>query len=168
MLLSTEFRDPDAAAAAIQALSNEGFDKRSMDVFSTEPVEFEPGVLDRRSHMSLLAVAGAIVNTFLAATFMFWTQLDYPLVTGGMPLTSYWAVGVIIFEMAMAGAIAGTVAAFLWESGLLRGVRKQPVPKLRDDAIFLRLRCDERQASQARETLIGAGAAEVTTLEEAS
>jgi hypothetical protein len=99
---------------------------------------------------------------------MFWTQRDYPLVTGGMPLTSYWAVGVIIFEMAMAGAIAGTVLAFVWESGLWRGARRQPVPKLRDDSIILRVRCDQPRASQARETLIGAGAAEVTSLEEGS
>jgi hypothetical protein len=168
MLLSTAFSEPRAAAAAIEALSSEGFDKRSMDVFSTEPVEFEPGVLDRRSHMSVAAVAGAIVNTLLATVFMFWTQRDYPLVTGGMPLTSYWAVGVIVFEMAMAGAIAGTVAAFLWESGLLRRPRKQPVPKLRDDAVFLRLRCDEPRVTRARETLLSAGAAEVTVMEEGS
>jgi hypothetical protein len=168
MLLTTEFRETHAAAAAIEALASEGFDKRSMEVFSTEPVEFEPGVLDRRSHMSVLAVAGAIFNTFLATVFMFWTQRDYPLVTGGMPLTSYWAVGVIIFEMAMAGAIAGTVLAFVWESGLLRGARRQPVPKLRDDSIILRVRCDGPRASQAREVMIGAGAAEVTSLEEGS
>jgi hypothetical protein len=166
MLLSAEFRDPHAAAAAIQALSGRGFDKRSIDVFSTQPVEFEPGVLDRPSRMSLLAVAGAIVNAILATSFMFWTQRDYALVTGGMPLTSYWAVGVIIFEMAMAGAIAGTVAAFLWEGGLLRGGGKQSVPVVRDDAIHLRLRCSEAEASHARETMLNAGAADVTPLEE--
>jgi hypothetical protein len=85
-----------------------------------------------------------------------------------MPLTSFWAVGVIIFEMAMVGAIGGTMAAFLWESGLLRGGRTQPVPVLRDGAIYLRLRCGEPQASQARETMLNAGAAEVMPLEESS
>ena len=168
MLLSAEYREPRAVAATIQALSGEGFDRRSMEVFSTKPVEFEPGVLDRPSRMSFLAVAGAVVNACLATAFMFWTQQDYPLVTGGMPLTSYWAVGVIIFEMAMAGAIAGTVAAFLWESGLLRAGRKQPVPVLRDGAICLRLRCGEPQASQARQTMLNAGAAEVHPLKESS
>lgn len=166
MLLSAEFREPRTAAAAIEALSVEGFDKRAMDVFSTEPVEFGPGVLDRRSHMSLLAVAGGIVNAFLATTFIFWTQRNYPLVTGGMPLTSYWAVGVIIFEMAMAGAIAGTVAAFLWESGLLRGRRRLPVPASRDEAIYLRLQCDESGASRASETMTRAGAVEIKPLGE--
>ncbi len=166
MLLSTEFSEPHEAAAAIEALSSEGFDKHAMEVFSTEPVEFEPGVLDRRSHMSVFAVGGGIVNMLLATSFTFWTQRDYPLVTGGMPITSYWAVGVIIFEMAMAGAVAGTIVAFLWESGLLRGSRKQPVPELRDDVIFLRLRCDDPRAAQARDTLLRAGAVEVTLLEE--
>lgn len=165
MLLSAEFREPHAAAAAIKALSSEGFDKGSMDVFSAKPVEFHAGVLDRPSRMSAIAVGGAIVNGFLATAFMFWTQQDYPLITGGMPLTSYWAVGVIIFEMAMAGAIAGTIAAFLWESGLFGGSRKQPVPKLEDDIVYLRVECDETQVSQASETLSQAGAVTVAPLE---
>jgi hypothetical protein len=166
MLLSAEFREPHSVAAAIEALAGGGFDKHAIDLFSTEPVEFEAGLLDRPSRMSLLAVGGAIVNAFLATTFMFWTQRDYPLETGGMPLTSYWAVGVIIFEMTMAGAIAGTVAAFLWESGLLRGAKKQPVPRLRDDTIFLRLSCDEPRASLATEMLARAGAVDVKPLGE--
>jgi hypothetical protein len=166
MLLNAEFREPRAAAAAIEALAGEGFDKHGMDVFSTEPVEFEPGVLDRPSRMSLLAIAGALLNAFLATSFMFWSQRDYPLITGGMPLTSYWAVGVIIFEMTMAGAIAGTVVAFLLESGLLRGARKQPIPPLRDDAVYLRLRCDEPRISRASELLLHAGAVAVQPLGE--
>ncbi|MEX2301823.1 MAG: quinol:electron acceptor oxidoreductase subunit ActD [Bryobacterales bacterium] len=165
MLLSAEFREPHAVASAIEALSNEGFDKGAMDVFSAKPVEFHPGVLDRRSFMSPLAVAGAIFNTLLATVFMFWTQRDYPLITGGMPVTSYWAVGVIIFEMAMAGAIAGTMAAFLWESGLFSGARKQPAPTPQDEVVYLRLQCNEPQASRASETMIQAGAIAVKPLE---
>jgi hypothetical protein len=168
MLLSAEFREPEAAAAAIEALASQGFDKRAMDVFSAKPVEFHAGVLDRPSYMSALAVAGAIFNTLLATVFMFWTQQDYPLITGGMPLTSFWAVGVIIFEMAMAGAIAGAMAAFLWESGLFSGARKQPSPTPQDGVVYLRLRCDEPQASRASETMTQAGAVGVKPLEAAA
>jgi hypothetical protein len=168
MLLSAEFREPHAAAAAIEALASEGFDKRAMDVFSAKPVEFHGGVLDRRSRMSAIAVAGAIVNAVLATSFMFWTQQDYPLITGGMPLTSFWAVGVIIFEMAMGGAIAGTVAAFLWESDLFGSARKRPVPAPKDDVVYLRLLCDEPQASRASETMTQAGAIAVKPLEAAA
>ena len=57
MWLSAEFREPRAAAAAIKALSSEGFDKGSMDVFSTKPVEFDRGVLDRPSRMSAIAAS---------------------------------------------------------------------------------------------------------------
>jgi hypothetical protein len=167
MLLSAEFRESQAAAAAIEALSSAGFEKGAIDVFSARPVEFEHGVLDRPSRMSMLAVAGAIFNMFLATAFMFWTQQDYPLITGGMPVTSYWAVGVIIFEMAMAGAIAGTVAAFLWESGLFGRARKLPVPALRDGVVYVRLQCSEPEASQASVTMTQAGAITVKPLEAA-
>ena len=163
MFLSAEFREPGSTAVAIEALSEAGSDKKEMDVFSTKPVEFEPGVLDRPSHMSLFTVGGAIVNAFLATAFMFWTQNDYPLVTGGMPLTSFWSVGVIIFEMAMAGAMAGAMVAFLLESRLLRGGRK-PAPRLRDDAIFLRLECADDRLEPTRDLLQGLGAIEVRPL----
>ena len=35
--------------------------RRDLDVFSEEPVEFRRGVLDRPSRMSLVSVLGAIV-----------------------------------------------------------------------------------------------------------
>jgi Alternative complex III, ActD subunit len=165
MWLSAEFRESRTAAAAIDALASEGFDKATVDVFSTKPVEFHHGVLDRKSLMSPVAVGGALVNAFLATAFMFWTQHDYPLVTGGMPLTSYWAVGVIIFEMAMAGAIAGTMAAFLWESDLFGSGRKRPTPVMEDDVIYLRVRCEEPQLSKASATLTQSGAMAVKRLE---
>ena len=49
MYLAGEFRDKETIAAAIGELKNAGFGPETIDVFSTEPVEFERGVLDRPS-----------------------------------------------------------------------------------------------------------------------
>ncbi len=134
-------------------------------MFSEEPVEFPRGVLDRPSRMSVVSVLGAILFGTLATAFIRWTQHNYPLVTGGMPIFSFWATGVITFEMTMLGAIVSTFGWFLWESGILRWPRrrklKAPVPDVEPGVVCLRVRCPGQESAQAAEALRSAGAVEV-------
>src|SRR5690349_18815312 len=88
----------------------------ALDIFSEEPIEFPRGVLDRPSRMSLASVAGAILFGALATAFIWWTQRNYRVITGGMPVFSFWSTGVITYEMTMLGAIVSTCVWFLWES----------------------------------------------------
>ncbi len=164
MYVRAEFRDRDCAAAGIESLKREGVGKDGIEVFSARPVEFEPGVLDRASYMSLFAVLGALLFGVGSTAFMFWTQLDYPLITGGMPLNSGWATGVVTFEFTMMGAILGTVGAFFWESGLLRFGRRH-APSIRDDVLTLQVACEERDEGQIITVLRSAGATQVEYIE---
>src|SRR5690349_17327923 len=118
--LSAEFYDKEATSLALLELKAKGFDPASLAVFSDQPLELADGVLDRPSRMSLAVVTSAIVFLLLIIWFVYYTQYDYPLVTGGMPLFSFWATGVIFYEITMFGAIAATFILFLLESGLLR------------------------------------------------
>ncbi|SPE30154.1 quinol:cytochrome c oxidoreductase membrane protein 1 [Candidatus Sulfopaludibacter sp. SbA6] len=158
MYLIGEFREKDAVRAAIRMLRETGVRPSELDLFSEEPVEFPRGVLDRPSRMSLVSVLGAMAFGSLATAFIYWTQHNYRLVTGGMPLFSFWATGVITFEMTMLGAIVATFALFLWESGL---VRKRdysaPVPEVDPGAICLRVRCRAEDAPQAIAAIRRAG-----------
>jgi hypothetical protein len=159
MYLVGEFRDKEAAAAAIQSLRSGGISSADLDLFSEQPVAFPPGVLDRASHMSLTAAAGAIGFGGLATAFIYYTQHHYKLITGGMPLFSFWATGVITYEMTMLGAIVATFFWFLVESGLLRKRdRSAPAPTVGPDSMCLRVRCCAEQAAQASETMRRAGA----------
>ena len=125
-------------------------------------MEFPRGVLDRPSHMSVALVLGATLFGTLATAFIRWTQHDYRLVTGGMPIFSFWATGVITFEMTMLGAIVFTFGGFLWESGLVRRAKiKAPVPDVDPGAVCLRVRCRGQEAAQAEEAMRSAGAVEV-------
>jgi ActD protein len=159
MYLIGEFREKAETVAAIRSLRAGGIDSGDLDLFSEEPVGLPRGVLDRPSSMSLVSVAGAITFGSLATGFIYFTQHNYKLVTGGMPLFSFWATGVITYEMTMLGAI---VAAFLWflrESGLLRKRdRSAPVPVVDPGSMCLRVRCRSEQAQRASEALQGAGA----------
>ncbi len=159
-----EFEDAQATGAAIEALKFNGFDVGQLDVFSGEPVELPAGVLDRPSRMSLVAVGGAVTLCLLAVSFVWFTQHSFPLITGGMPLFSFWATGVIFYEMTMLGAIAATFLTFLWESGLLRKTT-EPVPVVSPGCIDLRIRCETDQIVAAGECLYQAGAAKVMKME---
>ena len=112
--------------------------------------------------MSVVSVLGAILFGILATAFIRWTQHSYRLVTGGMPVFSFWATGVITFEMTMLGAIVSTFGGFLWESGLVRRRKlKAPVPDVEPGAVCLRVRCRGQEAAQAAEDMRSAGAVAV-------
>ena len=158
MYLIGEFREKEAVRAAIRMLREGGFGPGEIDLFSDEPVEFPRGVLDRPSRMSLASVVGAVAFGSLATAFIYWTQHNYRLVTGGMPVFSFWATGVITFEMTMLGAIVSTFAWFLWESGLVRKRdHSAPVPEVDPGAICLRVRCRAEDAPQASAAIRRAG-----------
>ncbi len=160
--LTGEFRERDAVKSAIVSLRAGGLDANDLDLYSEEPVELPRSVLHRPSRMSLASAVGAIATGGLATAFIWWTQHTYRLVTGGMPVFSWWATGVITYEMVMLGAILATLLWFLRESGLGRGRdRKRPVPELRPGSLCLRVRCRPEQVPRITETMRGAGALEI-------
>jgi hypothetical protein len=159
MYVIGEFREKHDVAAAIRSLRANGAAPADLDIFSEEPVELPRGVLDRPSRMSLVSVLGAVGFGLLATAFIYWTQHDYRVVTGGMPLFSFWATGVITYEMIMLGAIVTTFAWFLWESGLIRRRRSDaPVPTADPGSICLRVRCRGTLPAQAVDAMLAAGA----------
>lgn len=159
MFPTAEFQDGESAAAAIRALRARGFESRDIEVYSAEPVELPPGVLDRPSRMSLVACICAVSLCLLAVLFVRYTQRDYPLITGGMPLFSLWATGVIFYELTMFGAIAAIVVMFFIEGGLFR--RSHPAPALAEGRIYVRASCTVERAEAATECLREAGGANI-------
>ncbi len=157
MKLKAELRDHAAAESAVRALKGAGLGPQDIELFSSRPVEFKRGVLDRPSRMSLFAVAGACLNGSLATAFMYYTQLDYPLITGGMPLTSGWATGVVTFELTMAGAVAGTVIGMLREGRFFRQTKEAPA-EMREDTIYLLVTCPESSAAKTADVVRQSGA----------
>jgi hypothetical protein len=159
MFVMGEFGEKEPVVHTIRQLKAAGIDPSALDLFSAEPVELARGVLDRPSRMSLVAVCAAAGSGLLATAFIRYTQHDYKLVTGGMPLFSFWATGVITYEMTMLGAIVATFAWFLRESGLIRRRDKDaPLPHVDPGVICLRVRCLAGQAPEAIDTMRRHGA----------
>ncbi len=158
MFLISEFRSKDALVEAILALKKAGLTENDLAIFSEEPIEFRKGILDRPSNMSKAAVAGAAVMGTAATSFVYYAQNDYKLVTGGMPIFSFWATGIITYEMTMLGAIFATFFWFLWESGLIRKRDPEaPVPMIGPASMSLRVRCEISRADNFVEILRGSG-----------
>jgi hypothetical protein len=165
LYLTGTFVDKSEAVQAIKQLKANGYTPEDLTVFSDEPVEFPAGVLDRPSHMSLVVVSGAVAFFVVVVAFVYYTQYDYRLVTGGMPIFSFWPTGVVFYEMTMLGAVLTTLSWFIWESGLLRRNKSIPVPILQPQAICLRVRCTVEQFAAAAALLQKAGAKNVVKLE---
>lgn len=169
MISNGRFAGASQAASAILALKRTGVDAHRIDVYSAKPLELGPGVLDRSSRMSLFAVVGAILFGSAVTAFMYYAQLDYPLTTGGMPLNSVWATGVITFEATMAGAILATTLMFLKESGLVSRKRAAAAaPILRGNEVVVRVAFEPAEADLLAAVLRDAGAISVEVMEESA
>lgn len=166
MILTAEFGDPQSVASAIRALQARGYGAQDIDVFSTEPVELAEALLERRSRMSLVGIASAVVFGLSAIAFVHYTQTNYRIVTGGMPIFSWWSTGVIFYEFTMFGSISATFVMFLAESGLLKKRRSVAAPVLEAGRIHVRLLCQAEDAAPAIDSLYQAGAAKVGKMEE--
>jgi hypothetical protein len=164
--LTADFQHRETSLKALRELKLKGFGAWDLDVFSDEPIELPRGVLDRPSRMSLGVVAGAISFCLLAIGFVYFTQYNYPLITGGMPLFSFWGTGVVFYEMTMLGAILTTFIWFLAESGLLRRGRKAPVPAVEPGVICVRVRCQPAQVDDTSRFLEREGANNIRKIED--
>jgi hypothetical protein len=166
VFLAGDFLNQESTLRALLDLKVKGFTAADLAVFSDNPIEFPHHVLPRPSHMSLAVVTGAITLCLLVIGFVYFTQYNYPIVTGGMPIFSFWATGVVFYELTMFGAIVTSFFCFLRESGLLRRGRRSAAPVVKPGVISLRIECGADRADAARSSLESAGAANVRTLGE--
>ena len=132
MYLIGEFREKDAAGRGHPVAARERHrPARTWTSFPRSRWSFRAACWTGPAACRWLSVLGAILFGALATAFICWTQHNYRLVTGGMPMFSFWATGVITYEMTMLGAIVATFGWFLWESGLVRKRdRSAPVPEV--------------------------------------
>jgi Protein of unknown function (DUF3341) len=167
MYLDAEFQERDAIIRALRNLKESGVRSDDLDVFSDVPLELPRDALKRPSHMSFAVLTGAITFLLLAIGFVWFTQNNYRIITGGMPLFSFWATGVVFYELMMLGAIATSLLAFLYESGLLRRVRRPPLPLFEPGLIYLRVHCPPDREHVVRQLLETEGGRNFTTVGDA-
>ena len=107
------------AVAALDKLKLEGVPSSSITVMSSEPLHLETSA-SPKTRITGFAIAGGLIGAALAILLTIWTSRQVGLVTGGMPIVSPWAFGIIVFELTALGAILVTLGRMVFEAGLAR------------------------------------------------
>jgi hypothetical protein len=119
------YADPDAAQIIVDSLSAARvglhFENRQIVVVSNEPFDgYDFSDEHAHTHLFRIAALGAFIGGAGGYLLTSFTQRAYPLPTGGMPIVPPWTNGIILYEMAMLGAILCTVVTLLVSAGLPR------------------------------------------------
>jgi hypothetical protein len=117
------YSDPDAAQRAVDTLKlsagSLGIGDRQIVVVTAEPFDgYDFSDDHAESPMFMIASFSGILGGLLGYLLTRFTQVSYPLPTGGMPIVPPWTNAIIVYEMTMLGAIVGTVISLLVMAGL--------------------------------------------------
>ncbi len=113
------FDTRNEAVAALHELQREGVPRSSITVMSSEPLHLETEGAPKTRIVGF-AIAGGLAGAVLALLLTVFTSRRVGLVTGGMPIVSSWAFGIIVFELTALGAILLTLVRMIFEAGLAR------------------------------------------------
>ena len=111
----------DEATAAIALLRREGISRESITTMSSEPLHAEAGEENHPpSRIPIFAICGGVLGAGFAIALTVMTSRRVDLVTGGMPIVTPWAFGIIVFELTALGAILATLVRMIFEARLAR------------------------------------------------
>ncbi|MCB9537358.1 MAG: DUF3341 domain-containing protein [Myxococcales bacterium] len=118
--LLARFAGPDALAAALTALRDEGYAR--LDAYTPCPDEAVDAALGGPpSPLARFVLAGGLSGAGLAYLVLWWTQaVDYPLNIGGRPAHAPLAYVPLVFEGAVLCASLTAFVGFLLLCGLPR------------------------------------------------
>ncbi len=156
------YNDPNQAADAMDALKSAGFPLGTFDVLTGTPYpEGAFGEHVPQHRLFRFPAFGAIIGFTLALFLTAATQIAYPLVTGGKPILSVFAMLVILYEMSMLAAVISTVVGIVIESRLPNVNTGIYDTRITEGLIGVVVTTEEDRASVAIDALNGAGAMEI-------
>jgi hypothetical protein len=113
------FQQPEPAADAMDGLKEAGFELGTFDVLTGTPYpEGAFGEHVPQHRLFRFPAFGAIIGFTLSVFLTSVTQLAYPMVTGGKPILSVFAMLIIMYEMTMLAGVIATVIGIIFESRL--------------------------------------------------
>lgn len=156
------YNDPNQAADAMDALKSAGFPLGTFDVLTGTPYpEGAFGEHVPQHRLFRFPAFGAIIGFTLALFLTAATQIAYPLVTGGKPILSLFAMLVILYEMSMLSAVISTVVGIVIESRLPNVNPGIYDTRITEGLIGVVITTEDDKADSAIEALNGAGAMEI-------
>ena len=158
------FEGVETAARAGRALKELSLPAGSVTTISAVPLPDGAVVTDPAPvRFPQIVIAGWFVGAAAGLGLTLATYLLYPLVTGGKTIVSVPPTLIITYEVAMLGALLGTLFAGGREMGLLRFPPKAiHDPRIHDGKIALCARVEgDEQAGRAMDAMKAAGGTDV-------
>jgi len=114
------FDSADQAQAAAGELQLGGVPRAAITIMSSEPLHLAALEEQAKSGIGLFAIAGGVIGGFFGILLLVWTSRGVDIVTGGMPIVTPWAFGIIVFELTALGVILATLLKLIFEARLAR------------------------------------------------
>jgi len=156
------FEQPEPAADAMDGFAQAGFELGTFDVLTGTPYpEGAFGEHVPQHRLFRFPAFGAIIGFTAAILLTAGTQLAFPLVTGGKPILSLFAMLIIMYEMTMLSAVLATVVGIIFESRLPNLNPGAYDERITEGYIGVVISVDDDRASEAESVLKKAGALEI-------
>jgi hypothetical protein len=160
------YRGPEEVQQAVDSLRAAGVRDRDIIVISSEPIEeYEFSHRDKATWMYFIAGVGGAVGLAFATWLAWFTQIAWPLPTGNMPIVSWWANLIPMFELTMLGGIVATVITLLITARIPSRQPKLYDPEVSDGKILVGVEDPAPGSVNGIErALLNGGAARVKTM----
>jgi len=113
------FETRHEAITALRELQREGVPDSSITVMSSEPLHLDTSGAPK-SRIAGFAIAGGLIGAACAILLTVIASRRVGLVTGGMPIATPWAFGIIVFELTALGAILAMLGRMIYEARLAK------------------------------------------------
>jgi hypothetical protein len=147
----------DEAMKVRRDLKNRGFSPSAVTLMSAEPTPAIAGE-GADSRIGLFSVAGGVLGAVGGLLLTVLTSRSANLITGGLPIVTPWAFGIVVFETTALGAILATLARMIYEAGLASCVRFYP-EEIAEGKIALEVVCADGRVRALAEEVIASSKA---------
>jgi hypothetical protein len=161
------YADPATAQRAVNSLRAAGVAERDITVMSGEPIEeYEFSQRDKATWLHWIAGVGGFIGLLVAIWLTSMAERAWPLVTGNMPIVTWWANLIIIFELTMLGGILATVITLLISAKIPSRGPKLYDAEVTDGKILVGVENPpEASVADVERALLASGAGRLKTIE---
>lgn len=156
------YLDPNDAANAMDGLAEGGFEQGTFDVLTGTP--YQEGAFGEhvpQHRLFRFPAFGAIIGFSLSLFLTTATQLAYPLITGGKPILSIFAMLIIMYEMTMLSAVIFSVIGIIFESRLPNIAPGVYDPRITEGYIGVVISVEDSEFNKAKKILEKSGSEEI-------
>lgn len=160
------FEDFEPASRAIDKLQQLGVSDDDMNVISGIPIKNT--ILGRPAaitHVSRIALFGAILGLGLGLFLVYGVKFLYPLYVGGQPIFPIPQGIIITFEVTMLGLMGFAFLGMFVDSGFPSYTPKQYTPEISDGKVAVLFSCPTAEQQKFADALKEAGAETVEPVE---